>query len=251
MPAHITNCLDATIREIPKVKENICCPTHGEQVAIISPMSGTKFCPLCVDEQIAKGTEQYRQELERSKRAERYGRIGIGKRHGLCRIHNFNAICDKSDYAKKWCHRYSDTLPDRVAAGDSLTILGAPGMGKTHLIAALCMGAIDHGLTSRYITAIDAIRGIKRSWAKGAGITEQEAIKELTTPDLLAIDDISGETGGERERVYLRDIINTRYAELKPTILASSESKATLDKILGAQVLRRMGEGFSKVIFLS
>ena len=91
-------------------------------------------------------------------------------------------------------------------------------------------------------------RDIKNSWNRDSQISEERAIKTYTDKDLLIIDEIGIQFGSEAEKIILFEIINTRYEQMKPTILISNLSEQELGAYIGERVLDRMMEGQGAII---
>ncbi|WP_043914033.1 ATP-binding protein, partial [Candidatus Regiella insecticola] len=92
-------------------------------------------------------------------------------------------------------------------------------------------------------SALRLTREVKSTWAKEATKTESQVMKRVTGIDLLIIDEIGVQFGSETEKLILFDIINTRYENMKPTLLLSNLPQEALSTYLGERVLDRMHEG--------
>ena len=126
---------------------------------------------------------------------------------------------------------------------------GKPGTGKNHLACAIANSIIENHQAKVLIsTALRIARDIKNSWSRDSQISEERTIKTYTDKDLLIIDEIGVQFGSEAEKIILFEIINTRYEQMKPTILISNLSEQELGIYIGERVLDRMMEGQGAII---
>ena len=180
----------------------------------------------------------------------RYDHLAIGTRFKGCTFDNYYPADEAAAKVKKICQRYAETFGDRRKSGDSLILTGSPGTGKNHLSAAICKAVINANMTALHMTALKLVREIKETWRKGSERSEKEMIDFFLAPDLLAIDEIGAQFGSQAEQVLLMEVINSRYADLRPTILLSNLPVAELENQLGAQVVDRFYEGRSSVLVM-
>jgi DNA replication protein DnaC len=125
-----------------------------------------------------------------------------------------------------------------------LILVGPPGTGKTMLGCAILNAIAEQGeLTLRYVTQIQAIRLIKSTWGKQVDLDEDQAMKKLITPAVLAIDEVGVPGSTDFDRGILSDICNERYNRRKPTILISNLTPFQLTLYLGEPVIDRFRQG--------
>ena len=70
----------------------------------------------------------------------------------------------------------------------------------------------------------------------------------LCSPDLLILDEVGVQFGSDAEKLILFEIINTRYQDMKPTILISNLTLVELGKYIGERVVDRMREGGGAIL---
>jgi DNA replication protein DnaC len=92
----------------------------------------------------------------------------------------------------------------------NVIILGAVGLGKTHLASALAYGACLKGYTVLFATAIDVINTL--SAAQTAGRMKQE-LKKYTRPALLVLDELGFLPIDKAGADLLFQVISQRYEQ--------------------------------------
>lgn len=98
------------------------------------------------------------------------------------------------------------------------------GSGKTRMAVSLANELMDKGVQVKFATSLQILSEIKKSWDKNSEYqSESELINQLSTTEVLIIDDFDVEQGGKAwisERFY--QIINSRYMDKKVTIYTSN-----------------------------
>jgi DNA replication protein DnaC len=93
------------------------------------------------------------------------------------------------------------------------------------------------------------IRQLRSGWRRDSGRSELEELDILSRLDLLVIDEIGVQFSSDAERVQLFDVINRRYADLRPTILVTNLTLAEIQETLGERVFDRFREVATVVTF--
>lgn len=98
------------------------------------------------------------------------------------------------------------------------------GSGKTRMAVSLANELMDKGIQVKFATSMQILAEIKKSWDKNSEYqSESELINQLSTTEVLIIDDFDVEQGSKAwisERFY--QIINSRYMDKKVTIYTSN-----------------------------
>ena len=123
---------------------------------------------------------------------------------------------------------------DRADYG--LYIFGNPGVGKTHLIAAMANALIEMEVEIRYLVTsslLDSLRATHDAPASENKISESAIIDDLGSAQLLFLDDIGVEryTAWALEKLY--QIINQRYLHKLPTVFTSNLPINNLEEHIG------------------
>ena len=245
------------IQQEPTAKRGICetNSNHGEYAYHESTnqlMNRTytfkTACPHCTAEKITTLKKEI--QVENQSEILRLKTLSnIPMRFAHCSLSNYEPVTDGAKKALAYATRYADKWLDRLAKGGGLVFCGKPGTGKNHLACAIANSIIENHQAKVLIsTALRIARDIKNSWSRDSQISEERTIKTYTDKDLLIIDEIGVQFGSEAEKIILFEIINTRYEQMKPTILISNLSEQELGIYIGERVLDRMMEGQGAII---
>jgi len=140
-------------------------------------------------------------------------------------------------------------LSESLLSGNGFNIIacGGVGTGKTLLACAL-VDSICHRKNVKIITIMDLIRELKDTWKKGSDYSEREIIDIYCNFDLLIIDEVGVQFGSDTERLFIFDIINGRYENMKPTVLLSNLSIDLVKEVIGERVIDRLRDDGGKLV---
>jgi DNA replication protein DnaC len=228
------------------------CDKHGEYEA--KPWTGVSgrtlytMCPGC---EFDRKEKIEREKIETEKRRYLYtlASAGISKRFISATFDGYKPVSDKSAKALRAVRSYHDQFQKIKESGTSLILCGRPGTGKTHLANAMAISMINQGVSVAYTTSFKVMARIKATYNKfDAKETETGVIEDLTTRDLLIIDEIGVQFGSEAEKVLFYQIINGRYDNVLPTVLISNLTAKELAAFIGERCYDRLKEGAGAVL---
>ena len=125
-----------------------------------------------------------------------------------------------------------------------LILLGAKGLGKTHLGSA-----IIRNCGGRFISIEELIFKYESAQDFHAKTNREELMDLYSSTKMLVIDEIGRSMQQEKENALLNYILRRGYENMLPTVLISNLSKAELLKKLGEAVLDRLKETCISVEF--
>lgn len=138
---------------------------------------------------------------------------------------------------------YAANLREHLQDGTGLVLLGPPGLGKTHLLAALTADAIAAGAFARYAVWPDVVAEVKASFNLPRDVERGDLVGELKAAPFLALDELALKPNAtEYEHGLLFELIDYRYREQLPTVAASNATLASLPSAVGERIADRLTE---------
>ncbi len=204
---------------------------------------------LSAEELAAVGQrEASRLAIERRRAAQRQleramGRSGIPRRFLDRTFAGYEADTPEQRQALAVCRAYAASFGELMDRGSCLLLVGGPGTGKTHLACAILASVIRAGYTGLFMSVSAALRMIRDAYSPRAQRSESESFSLLTAPDLLVLDEVGVAIGNEtKRRAMLFDVLNTRYAEMRPTLLIGNLTATEMEAYLGERIMDRLLE---------
>jgi DNA replication protein DnaC len=145
----------------------------------------------------------------------------IPRRYHHCTLNDFitydnETLVDAVARARK----LADAFP---AVDRGLFFLGEPGVGKTHLAAAVLKQVVaTSGARGLFYDTRDLLKMIRGTYNAVVKATELEVLRPVMEADLLVLDDLGAEKTSEWVEETLNLIVNTRYNERRVTIFTSN-----------------------------
>lgn len=177
------------------------------------------------------------------------GRAGIPRRFINRSFDGYQTSTDEQHSALEICQIYAAEFSAMRDEGNCLILSGSPGTGKTHLACAILTAVVRQGYTGLFLTISEALRLIRDTYSPSASCTESEAFAALTSPDLLVLDEVGVAIGDAHKRqALLFDVLNTRYANQRPTVLIGNLTEAEIADYLGTRIMDRIMETGSALV---
>ena len=239
----------------PPLEKQNNCDKHGDFVDICYMRKTWQGCPICRQikkDEAAESEKQYQLQVANIYLGKRISDSGIPDRFLNRTLENYQVDGDNPKQVKilKYCTDYAENFSDRKKTGLSFLMLGLPGTGKTHLSIGIAFEVMKNGHSSVFTTASRMLRAIKDTYHKGSEFSEMQVLATYETCDLLIIDEIGVQTGSDYEKNIIFDVINSRYENVRPTIILSNLSIDECKLYLGERVFDRMREGGGKAFLL-
>lgn len=232
-------------------EELTSCKTHGEFIGKFYTINegGKSYggaCQKCLA--IANEKEQAEKDKVDKGRAEARKirareNSGISKRNLHKNFTDYICTSEMQEKAKNDCERYVENFP----TDKSLIMVGGVGTGKTLLASAMLDSLVDRH-RCEMIKVIDLIRYLKATWKKDSESSEQDIIDYYTKLDLLILDEVGSQFGSDTEKLFIFDVIDGRYQDMKPTILISNLDIEGVKDCIGERCVDRLREGGGSMI---
>lgn len=234
------------------------CELHGEWKRQAPAMLADKIkgkCPTCekaVEAERAAAEAAKLQNSAQNKKSRNISKLlegsEIPRRFRGRNFDNYRAEGEAQVHAFTKAKAFAEHFPVAMELGASFVFCGKPGTGKTHLACAIGNHVIKaFGNSVAFITVFEAIQRVKATYGDSTK-TESDVMRSLAEVDLLILDEVGVQFGTKYEEVIITDIINRRYADMRPTIILSNLTSDELSEYLGARVVDRMYEGGGGVL---
>lgn len=113
--------------------------------------------------------------------------------------------------------------------GFNLIMLGAPGVGKSHLSVGLGIEALNNGYKVRFITMADLIHTLK---TQEISTISRNSIKRIVGSDLLILDDLMFMAMEKQEANLFFQLVNKLYGQTS-IIITSNKGPEDWGELLG------------------
>ncbi|WP_215848088.1 MULTISPECIES: DNA replication protein DnaC [Pantoea] len=170
------------------------------------------------------------------------GRSGIRELHMNCSFDNYRVENEGQRKALELARQYCAEFDGSIA---SFVFSGRPGTGKNHLAAAIGNDLILRGRSVLIVTVADLMSSMKGTFSGTSDITEERLIQDLSSVDLLVIDEIGMQSESRYEKVIINQIVDRRSSSKRPTGMLSNLDHAGMNTLLGERVMDRMRLGNS------
>ena len=145
----------------------------------------------------------------------------------------------------KYCKSYAANFtPD----SNSILMIGATGLGKTHLSLAIANEVIRRGYSVIYVSAPALLQKVDA--AKRFRSEDESVFDTLNDCDLLIIDDLGTEYHSQYNVSNMYNIINSRLLSNKPLIISTNLTISELDKTYTDRFVSRMTGSGQKLNFM-
>lgn len=218
-------------------------PAVGNLAEPLQRITGRPLRPLTAKEREQLDAERViRETQERKAQWDERRRIFVGqfgRRYANCTFDSFR-IADEGSLAARQravldsLQAYAGDMRRNVSNGFGVVLYGPSGTGKDHLLTAMLIRAFDDGAKIKWINGMDFFADVRDRISDS--LSEQELVRGLVEPDILAISDPLPPTGpvSPFQAQVLFRVLDRRYREMKPVL-------ATMNVKNGEEAADRLG----------
>ncbi len=156
---------------------------------------------------------------------------------------NVRAVMEKTFQI---CRSYAANF---APGAGNLLFSGGTGLGKTFLSACIARTVADRGCSVVYESAAHLFSKLERAKFSGDEDARREAEK-FTACDLLIVDDLGTEMGGQFTTSALYILINDRLMDGKSTIISTNLTNDDLERRYSAAIASRLRGSFRRIAFM-
>ena len=138
---------------------------------------------------------------------------------------------------------FADDLDARLAEGRGLWLFGDTGTGKTTLAMLISKSALEAGKTVAIYSLPKLLARIRRTYdAEPGGDSYLSLFEQLTSVDLLHIDDLGAEKRSDWVLEQLYALINERYEAQRSVLVTTNLPHEQLEEQIGARTVSRLSQ---------
>lgn len=143
------------------------------------------------------------------------------------------------------CKAYSEKFPE---GNENILFAGKPGVGKTFLSNCIAKAILDKGYSVIYFTSVQLFDTLSKYAYSYDFSEDSDGMKDdISTCDLLIIDDLGTEALTKFVESQLFNIINERIIRSKATIISTNLSISDINERYSERVLSRLVGNYSMI----
>jgi DNA replication protein DnaC len=238
----------------PTAAGKLFCKKHGEYSGWKMMVAGKEIdsiCPECLDEEARQDRAELYSRIASSRKVNIINRSCLPPRYRDKTFANYNPTCSGANEHKQLLNRLADNYGKALSYGTSFLLSGKTGTGKTHLACAVANHIMQSGYTAVYVSSLNFISAVKRSWTAGAEVSEDELIESYVQYDLLILDELGKGTLSAKEKGMLFRLIDRRSEEERPTIGITKHAEKMLEKMIDDDAVSRLKAGGGRCLVFS
>lgn len=154
-------------------------------------------------------------------------RARIPKRYEHCTFesfeHSYSGAHPSLLYAHETGRSFVRKYPLLDTEGAGLLLVGAAGVGKTHLAVAVLQALIlERGATGLFYEYGDLLRTVQNTYKDGVTATELDVLRPVFETEILVLDELGGLRPSEWAFDTVAYLLNTRYNDKRTTIITTN-----------------------------
>lgn len=146
---------------------------------------------------------------------------------------------------------YVDDLDARLREGRGLWLFGDTGTGKTSLAMLISKAALEAGRTVAIYSLPKLLARIRRTYdSEPGGDSYLSFFEQLTSVDLLHIDDLGAEKRSDWVLEQLYALVNERYEAQRSIVITTNLQHEELEEQIGPRTVSRLAQMCDEVEIL-
>ena len=143
---------------------------------------------------------------------------------------------------------YLEKFPELRRRGSGMVFFGPAGTGKTRMSCTLVNELADRGVDAFYTKFPTVLNRLRRTYnnrafeATDRVETRESVVEDLVSYDLLALDELASVSGSADEVGLVYDVIDGRYEQARPTIVATNLNRTALVQFLTDRLVDRLAD---------
>jgi DNA replication protein DnaC len=146
----------------------------------------------------------------------------------------------RMDVARKHAEGYITHFEKLRESGTSFVMTGRAGTGKTTLACAIGGELAERGYSCLYVKLGELIASVRDAYRRDSARSSADVVAEVIEPDLLILDEVGVQPGGNDEGAIIHRVLDGRYDHLKPTVMASNLDLDGLERAVGSRIVDRL-----------
>lgn len=153
----------------------------------------------------------------------------LPRRYSQCRLENYRP--QKGNLTQMRALSYACRfVRDYPSVEQGLLFMGAVGVGKTHLAAAILRSLIDQGVPCLFYDFGALLKAIQQSYSPDSQTSESKMLEPVYEVEVLVLDELGGSKPTEWAQDTIRQVINARYNDKKLTLFTTNYGDAACDR---------------------